>query len=351
MKALRVSIGPCGRSSRDRSASKAIASIAICLATVAAALAPELAPAQAQKAAYPERPIALIVGYLSGSAPDIVARAVGPVLAEHLGQPVVIENKAGVAGTMALGLVARARNDGYTLGLVNPAIIGAAPAIYPNLPYDPLRDLAAVINLAITPSVVVVSGNSPAKSMQEFITMMKAKRGPALYASTGVGSNMHLQGALLARLGGFESVHVPYRAQSDQLIGVVSGEIDFTFSSVPGAIGFIKDGRLRALGVSTAERSPLLPDVPSLAELGLKGFDKTTLWFGLVVPSGTPEPVVDTLHRASVKALMDPRVRQSLTKVGFEPAAPAPAREFADFMRDQVPFWSELVRASGAGKQ
>lgn len=314
-------------------------------ASLLAALAPS--PAMSQQHGYPERPITIVVSYTSGSTPDVIARVVAPVLAEHLGQPVVVENKAGAGGTIGLASVARARNDGYTLGLVNPAVIATAPAMYRNLPYDPLRDFSAVIKLATAPIVLLVPASSPAKSTQELIAMMKNKKS-VLYGSGGVGTAQHLQGALLGIRAGVKADHVPYRGQSQQLVGTMAGEVDYTFSSLPGAIGFVKDGRLRALGVTTLESSPSLPEVPSLSAAGLKGFDKSTAWFGVVVPSGTPEPVIDMLHRALVKALMNPAVQSKLLAVGFDPAPPASAGDFGAFIRDQIPFWADLVRLSGA---
>lgn len=337
----RASVAAAGRSGRVGSIVKAVAAVS----AVAAALA--ATPAHGQQSGYPERPITIVVGYTAGSTPDVIARVVGPVLAGHLGQPIVVENKAGAGGTMGLAGVARARNDGYTLGLVNPAVIATAPAMYRNLPYDPLRDFTAVIKLATAPIVLLVPASSPAKSVQDLIGLMKQKKN-VLYGSGGVGTAQHLQGALLGRLAGVNAEHVAYRGQSQQLIGAAAGEVDYTFSSLPGAIGFVRDGRLRALGVTTPERSPSLPDVPSLLASGLKGFEKSTAWFGVVVPSGAPDPVVDLLHRAFVKALMDPVVQAKLSAVGFDPAPPAPAREFGDFVRDQVPFWGNLVRLSGA---
>jgi len=315
------------------------------IATLAAALF--ASSASGQSAAYPSRPITLLVSYTPGSTPDVIARIVAPVLASNLGQPVIVENKAGAGGTIGLAGVARARNDGHTLGLVNPAIIATAPAMYRNLPYDPVKDFSAVIKLATAPIVLLVPANSPAKTTQELLRLMKEKK-KVLYSSGGVGTAQHLQGALLARMAGATGDHVPYRGQSQQLLGLVAGEADYTFSSLPGAIGFVKDGRLRALGVTTPSPSPSLPDVPSLSTAGLKGYDKSTAWFGVVVPAGTPEAVVDTLHRAFVKAIMNDEVRSKLAGVGFDTPPPTSADEFGQFIREQIPFWGNLVKISGA---
>ena len=296
---------------------------------------------------YPDRPITMIVTYTPGSTPDVIARIVGPAISEALGQPLVVENKAGAGGTLGLASAARAKNDGYTLALVNPATIATAPAMYRNLPYDPMKDFSPVIKLATTPIVLLVPPTSPAKSTQELVRLIKDKES-VLFSSGGVGTAQHLQGELLGKLANVKVTHVPYRGQSQQLVGLAAGEVDFTFSSLPGAIGFVRDGRVRALGVTTAMPSPSLPDVPSLSVAGLNGFEKSTAWFGVVAPHGTPDAVLDKLHRSFVKALMNPTVQKSLLAIGFDPAPPAPAHEFGEFIRDQIPFWAELVRLSGA---
>jgi tripartite-type tricarboxylate transporter receptor subunit TctC len=187
--------------------------------------------------------------------------------------------------------------------------------------------------------------------VQDLLKMMSDKSKAFRYSSGGVGTAQHLQGALFAKLAGVDADHVPYRGQSEQLIGLVAGEVDYTFSSLPGAIGFVKDGRLRAIGVTTPAPSPSLPEVPSLSSAGLKGFEQSTAWFGIVVPGGTADPVVETLHRAFAKTLANPAVQAKLAKIGFDAAPPDRPGEFGQFIREQIPFWAELVRISGASAQ
>ena len=305
----------------------------------------------AQDPAYPTSPLTIVVTFTPGSTPDLMARILAPDLAVHLGQNVVVMNKPGAGGTIGLASVARAAKDGYTLGLVSPATIATAPAMYKDLPYDPVKDFTAVIKVATTPIVMLVPPGSPAKSAQDLLKAMGEKSKAYRYSSGGVGTAQHLQGALFAKLAGVSADHIPYRGQSEQLLGLVRGEVDYTFSSLPGAIGFVKDGRLRALGVTTPTPSASLPDVPSLSSAGLKGFEQSTAWFGMVVPSGTPDAVVETLHRAFVKTLLNPDVQAKLSKIGFDAAPPDRPGEFGQFIREQIPFWAELVRISGASAQ
>ena len=336
----------CSRSILGAVARRRFVSSTLC-AVAASVVALASAHAQAQGAAYPNRPISFVVTQSPGSTSDLVRRVLAAELTARLGQNVIVENKPGAGGTIAMTGVARAKNDGYTLGLGSPGTMATATAIYPNLPYDPLKDFAPVILFATSSNVLVVPGNSPIVSVSDLARRMKEAGKAFQYSSPGNGSAQHLEGALLAKLVGAKAEHVPYRGTPTQLTALMSGEVDFGFSTMQGAANFVKEGRLRAL--TSTQPSAVLPHVPSFSSLGLADLDKTGVWFGVVVPSGTPDAVIQTLHAAFAKSLSDPSVQSKLTAVGLEPVTPpASAAEFAKFVRDQVPFWAGLVKNSGA---
>ena len=314
----------------------------------ALALTVPQAQAQAQSADYPSRPVSFVVAYTPGSANDILARILAPELAINLGQNVVVENKPGAGGSIGVGLVARAKSDGYTLGLVSTSTMAINPAIYRSVPYDPIKDFAVVIKLATTPNILTVPGKSPVASTQDLIRRMKSKENEVQYGSSGNGTAQHLEAALMAKVVGGRAEHVPYRGPAEQLIALVAGQVDFGFFALPAALAYVRDGRLRALGITTLAPSELLPSVPSLSSAGLEGFDKTGIWWGVAVPSGTPDAVVQTLHRGFTKTLASPTVRAALAAAGFDPAPPAPTTEFTQFVRDQIRFWADTVKTTGA---
>lgn len=318
---------------------------------VAAGAAALVVPrASAQSAAYPTRPISLVVTYPPGSAPDILARIVASDVPTHLGQNVIVENKPGAGGSIGLAAVARAVNDGYTLCLVSPAPMAINPFLYKNLSYDPIKDFTPVIKLASSPNLLLVSAQSPVTSVRDLMRRMKEReKDKALqYNSIGNGTTQHLLGVMLANQAGARAEHVPYRGVPDQMAALVAGQVDFGFVALASSISSVKSGRLRALGVTSTKPSAFLPDVPSLASAGLEGFEKTDLWFGVVAPKNMPEAVMQTLHRAFVTTLGNPAIQTKLSGAGFGPVPPASANEFRQFIGEQVAFWSELVKASGA---
>ena len=306
--------------------------------------------AGAQSAAFPTRPVSLVVTYPPGNAPDILARIFASDLPAYLGQNVIVENKAGVAGSLGLAAVAHAKNDGYSLCLVSPAPMAINPALYRNLTYDPNKDFTAVIKLAGSSNLLLVPAQSTATSVQELMRQMKARsKGNSLrYNSAGNGTTQHLLGVLLAKLAGASVDHVPYRGTPDQLIALATGQVDFGFCALSSSISLVKSGRLRALGITSNKPSALLPEVPGLSSAGLEGFDKTELWFGVVGPKDMPDVVTQTLHRAFANTLERPDIQAKLAAAGFDPVPTAPASEFARFIRDQIAFWADLVKASGA---
>jgi tripartite-type tricarboxylate transporter receptor subunit TctC len=325
--------------------------LALASSAVAAGASALLVPrAGAQSASFPTRPISIVVAYTPGAAPDILARLVASELPAYLGQNAIVENKPGAGGSIGTAAVARAKNDGYTLCLVSTSAIGINPAIYRSLPYDPIKDFTAVIKLASSPNMLVVPAQSPATSVQDLIRRMKEreKEKAFQYNSIGNGTTQHLAGALFVKRVGANADHVPYRSVPDQMTALVTGQVDFGFATLASSGSFVKGGRVRALGITSNNPSALLPDVPSLSAAGLEGFDKTDVWFGVVAPKDTPDAVVQTLHRAFAKVLSNPAIQAKLSAAGYDPAPPASASEFALFIRDQVAFWADLVKTSGA---
>lgn len=325
--------------------------LALASSVVAAGASALVVPrAGAQNAAFPTRPLTFVVTYPPGSAPDILARIVASELPAHLGQNVIVENKPGAGGSIGTAAVARAKNDGYTLCLVVPATMAVYQSLFRNLTYDPIKDLTPIIKLVTSSNLLLVPAQSPATSVQDLMRRMKerTKETSFRYNSVGNGTTQHLSGALLAKLAGAPADHVSYRSNADQLTALVSGQVDFGFTSFSSSFSFVKSGRLRALGITSAKPSALLPDVPSLSSAGLEEFEKTIAWFGVVAPKDIPEAVMQTLYSAFVKTLNNPDILAKLRAAGFDPAPPATPSEFALFIRDQVAFWADLVKASGA---
>jgi tripartite-type tricarboxylate transporter receptor subunit TctC len=234
--------------------------------------------------------------------------------------------------------------------MVSNPVMAINPWLYRNPPYDPIRDFAPVIRLANTPNLLLVSAQSPVRSVQDLMRRMKERRkeNAFQYASSGNGTGQHLEGVMLAKLAGASADHVPYRSVPDQLTALAGGQVDFAFSTLSSSISFVKSGRLRALGITSTQPSALLPDVPSLSSVGLSGFEKTDTWLGIITQKETPDAVMQTLHRAFAKVLGNPDIQAKLVAAGFDPAPLVPAGEFAQFIRDQFAFWGELVKMSGA---
>jgi tripartite-type tricarboxylate transporter receptor subunit TctC len=317
-------------------------------AAAAAAMALGVTCVHAESGTYPDRPISIVVPYTPGSATDILARIVASELTVHLGQNVMVENKPGAGGSIGTTAVARAKNDGYTLCVVSTATMGINPALYRSLPYDPLKDFTPVIKLASTPNILLVPAQSRVTSAQDLLRRMKQKEKVFQYNSGGNGTTQHLTGVLLVRMAGANADHVPYRGPAEAVTALFSAQVDFGFQALPAAVSAVKSGRLRALGITSSKPSAALPDVPSLSAAGLEGFDKTDVWFGIAAPKDTPDALVQILHGGFVKTLSNPAIQAKLAGAGFDPAPPAAASEFAQLLRDQVAFWADLVKASGA---
>ncbi|MBV7485467.1 tripartite tricarboxylate transporter substrate binding protein [Bordetella sp. BOR01] len=297
----------------------------------------------AQAAGYPERPLRMLVGFPAGGASDVAARAVAAKMEALLGQPVVVENKPGAASNIASDAVAKAKPDGYTMlfGTISLSINGS---LYKSLPYDPVRDLTPVSQLSSAPFLLVVNPKSPIHSVADLIDTAKhAEKGRAPdYATAGNGSGSHLFMELFSARAGIELSHVPYRGAAPAMADVLGGQVPLTFDNIITTLPLIETGKLRALAVSSAQRSPAAPDIPTLAELGVKDYDATS-WFGLFVPAGTPPDIVSKLGEAAVQAVKTPEVSATLRKVGAEPVGSTPA-EFAAFFKEEVAKWAEVVQ-------
>ena len=302
--------------------------------------------ARAQATDYPNHPITLIVPYAPGGGNDVLARGVAEPMSKALGQPIVIENHGGAGGSIGTRQVAKSAPDGYTLGLGGTGTLAIDPTLYPNAGYDPRKDFAPVGLIATGPLIVLVNPSLPAHNVQELIALAKAQPGKLNYASAGKGSGIHLGTVLFADTAGIELIHVPYRGSGPALTDLLGGHVSIYFSSLPSAIGLVKDGKLRALGVTGLKRSPILPDVPTVAEQGLPGFE-AVLHYGIVAPAGTPRPVVDKLNAALRAALNTDDVHRRIATEGAEPLPTTPDEYAADIDAEETK-WSALVKKAGA---
>jgi tripartite-type tricarboxylate transporter receptor subunit TctC len=304
--------------------------------------------ARAQNSAldYPTRPITLIVPYAPGGGNDVLARGVAEPMSKTLGQQIVIENHGGAGGSIGTRQVAKSAPDGYTLGLGGTGTLAIDPTLYPNAGYDPRKDFAPVGLIATSPLIVLVNPSVPAHNVQELIALAKAQPGKLNYASAGKGSGIHLGTVLFAITAGVEITHVPYRGTGPALTDLLGGHVAMFFSSLPSAVGLVKDGKLRALGVTGLKRSPIFPEVPTVAEQGLPGFE-AVLHYGIVAPAGTPRPIVDKLNAALRAALNSDDVHRRIATEGAEPLPTTPDEYAADIDREETK-WSGLVKKSGA---
>jgi tripartite-type tricarboxylate transporter receptor subunit TctC len=309
----------------------------------AAALVCAAIPALAASQEWPrQRPVTLVVGFGPASSTDIIARLVAPKLTESLGQTVVVENKPGAGGNIAAQQVKRAPADGYTL-LVISVSYAVNPSLYANAGYDPIKDFAAVALAASTPNIITVHPSVPANNLAELLDL--AKKQPLAYASSGIGTTTHLSMERLKTAAKVDITHVPY--QPAQAVGAaVAGQTQISSTSMPPAIPQVKGGKLRAIAVTSAQRSPALPDVPTMSEQGVKGFDDLT-WFGFFAPAGTPPEIVNRLNAEINKALQTPDVKEKMTTLGLD-LRPMSAAEFAAYVREEVPKWAQAVKDSGA---
>jgi tripartite-type tricarboxylate transporter receptor subunit TctC len=296
---------------------------------------------------YPERPVRIIVPYPPGSGIDIVARIVGQKMTGHWGQQLVVENRPGAGAIIGVDAVAKATADGYTVGIADTGPLAINPALYPKLPYNPVRDFAPVTLLANLPFILVVHPSLPANSVTELIALAKSRPGKINYASVGNGSAVHLATELFKSKAGVDLVHIPYKGSAPALNGVLAGEASVMFVNLLSSLPQVKAGKLRALAVATSKRTPALPELPTIGEAGLPGYEFQA-WFGIVAPAGTTRPVVERLNAEFRWAIALADVReQLLAQGGIEPVGSS-AESFAAYIRSEVDAWGKLVRQTGA---
>ena len=303
--------------------------------------------ANAQSAAtYPNKPIKIVVPFPPGGATDIVARAIGFELQKAFGQSVIIENKPGAGGNTGADLVAKSPPDGYTLIMATVGTHAINMSLYARMPYDAVKDFEPVVLVAGVPNLLVVHPSVNAKSVKELTALAKAQPGKLNVASSGNGTSIHLAAELYKQMAGVDILHVPYKGSAPAVADLLGGQVQMMFDNMPVSLPHAKAGKLRALAVTSLKRSPALPDVPTMDEEGLKGFDATS-WFGLLAPAGTPKEIIAKLNAASVAALATPDMRERLAAQGADPIGNSPD-QFAAFIKAEIVKWAKIVKASGA---
>jgi tripartite-type tricarboxylate transporter receptor subunit TctC len=312
-------------------------------AVVAALLLIVAAPAFA---AWPDKPIRLIVPFPAGGATDVMARGLAQRLGTELGQQVIVDNRGGAGGTMAAEAAAHAVPDGYTLFFATMGTQAINPALYPRLRYDPLKDFAPISVTHLTPRVLVVGPQVSARSVAELIALAKARPSALTYGSAGNGSSSHLAGALFESMAGVKMLHVPYKGSAPLLTDLLAGRVDMTFDSYAVYEQHVRSGRVRALAVTSVNRLQALPQVPTVAEAGVKGYEVSN-WLGLLAPAGTPNAVLSAIHTALGRALATPALREQLISLGIEPTFGSP-EAFTALIRSEILKWADIVRKSGA---
>jgi len=297
---------------------------------------------------YPSRVVRMVVAYPPGGSIDVVARLVNQRLTTAFGQQFIIDNRAGAAGNIGTDYVAKAPNDGYTLLMGSAASISSAPAVYAKLPYDPVRDLAPIIQVANQPNVLTAHPSVPARTLKEFIAIAKANPGKFNYGSSGIGASQHMTAELFAMLTGVKIEHIPYKGGTPAMTDLISGQIDFMFTPAPNAIAFVKSGKIRGIAVTSLTRSSALPELPTMDESGLKGFELLG-WIGLLGPAGTPREIVDRLN-ADINKMLAGDIRPRLTDLGLDAVGGTP-EQFAAFIRQDIAKYVKIVKVAGIPPQ
>lgn len=315
----------------------------LCLGLLACAATAAMSPAFA---AFPEKPVTLIVPFPAGGATDALARLTAERLSRQLGQPVVVDNRGGAGGGIAAEAALAAPRDGYTLFFTTTGTMAINPHIYRRLKYDPLKDFDPIGNVAAASNVLVVHPSVKANAVAELIALAKASPGKLTYASSGIGSSSHLSGALFASMTGADMLHVPYKGSAPALADFLSGRVDMMFDTASTHAPHVKAGKLRALAVTSVRGSPAFPGVPSLAAAGVPGYD-VTIWFGVAAPAGVPKAPLDRLSTALAAAMQAPDIREALAAVGSEPLYKNPA-DYRSFIAAEHQAWGATVKAAGA---
>ena len=302
---------------------------------------PTLAFAQS----YPTKPVRIIAPFAPGSTIDIIGRIIAPKLHEALGQPVIVENRAGAGGALGMDAAAKSAPDGHTLGIGALGPLAMNPSLYPKTPFDPIKDFAAVSLLATGPVVIAVHPSVPARNVKELVELAKKRPGQLNYGSPGVGTSPHLTGELFKIQTGTDIVHVPYKGNAEAITDLIGGQVSIVFTGVPPVVPLAKAGKVRLLATTGKQRMANLPDVPTIAESGVNGAD-VLIWYGVVVPAATPKDVVARLNREIVKLMNLPDVREKFAQQSVDPATGTP-EEFARLIRDEVARWSKVIRSAG----
>jgi len=290
---------------------------------------------------YPAKPLRMIVGFAPGGGTDVTARVVAPPLADGLGQRVVVDNRPGANGIVGTEIAAKSAPDGYTILMVNSGHT-VNPGLYGKVPYDSIRDFAPVSLVAMIANLLVIHPSLPAKNFPEFVKLARSRPGSIAYGSGGIGASSHLAPELLQRVAKIEMIHVPYKSGGLSAAALLTGEVAVSFNTIPSALNYVKAGRLRALGISSAKRSLAVPDVPTIAEMGHPGFEASGL-AGLLAPAGTPPEIVERLYSETVKLLKRPDVVERFVTLGLDPVGSTPA-EFTRFIKSDMDKWTKLVR-------
>ncbi len=304
-----------------------------------------LAPLAAQAQGYPDRPVRILVGFAAGGPTDIAARAVGDRLSELWGKPVIIENLTGAAGNVSAERVAKSAPDGYTLLAAASATIVTNPSLYAKLNFDPVKDLAPITQVCTTPNILVVPNDVPAKNVAELVAHAKANPGKFAFASAGVGTSQHLAGELFKTMAGIDIAHVPYRGIAAAVPDLIAGRITMVFGNISAMQPLFREGKVRALAVTSPRRWPSVPELPTMIEAGFKDFDSSA-WFALMAPAGTPKEIVDKIHQDTVKVLARADLRERFATLGMEPIGNTPA-EFAAVIAAETPQWAKVIKQAG----
>ena len=316
---------------------------AACVALACATLA-VAAPATAQP--FPTKQLRIVVTFPTGGAPDILARTIAEKLDPAWGQTMIVDNKPGAGGNIGAEFVARAPADGHTLVMGTVGTHSINGSLYAKIPYDMVRDFAPVTLIASTPNLLVVNNDIPAKNLQELIALAKAKPGTLTYGSPGIGTSVHVSGELFNSLAGVKTTHVPYKGRQMAIPDLLGGSISMMFDNMPSAIPVVREGKLRAIGVTSAKRSASAPEIPTIAEQGLPGFEATS-WFAVFAPAGTPRPVVDRLHAEIVRIFGLPDVQAKMKTLGLDPILGGPD-ELAKTQAAEIVKWAKVIKDSGA---
>jgi tripartite-type tricarboxylate transporter receptor subunit TctC len=317
------------------------------LLALAAVQVPVLASAQTQTQAWPSRPITIVVSFGAGGTADILARMIGDELSTALGQPVVIENKPGAGGNLGAQTVARATPDGYTLLVSGSPTHSVGPHLFKNLSYDPMKDVPPVAMIAMAPNLLVVNADLPVKSVKELVQLARDKPGQITFSSAGIATSGYLAAEMLKSSAKLDMAHVPYKSGPEAVTGVLAGNVSFIFFTVPALLPQVQAGKLRALAITGAERSALVPDVPTVAESGFSDYE-VQAWFALFAPKGTPEPVVQRLASEIEKILKRPDIREKMAKLGAEPRFMNP-KQVTDFVTVESAKFGKLLEGAKAG--